>query len=429
MAHGIVSVSKWKPCPICGYTDWCGFMPSSTYLNGELVLCMRDARKCNQDGHDGKRYFYLTDSKKGNSIYEEYQLHQARIMVYEKGKSKFEPTNKQLTSVGIIDPAVPEKCQQIYGYMQDVLKLNQPHREYLYSQGWDDNLIERHRIVSFPEEDFLWQKYRNRTKSRNMTRRQLAEIITKTFGPDALIGIPGAYLMNGGWTFASYSGIMFPMYTFDNVLFRLRIRRDFMDVSKPVYMNAADPYYYDNNCQYFICMKGIYTLDKAGNRCYIKKGGKYRTLSSFYQDKEAAKQGFFINKMEKGCQSLNEASLYSAPGDDMNVWFFTEGEPKGAYTNEKLASPVVTIPGVNSYAIVLRPENVAKMRARGMKMAVIIFDADKIHNEKVLDSEKALVAGFKEMGIAVAIGEWDENIGKGSDDLLAAGGSIRFRVV
>jgi hypothetical protein len=430
MSYGMKAVSKYRRCPICGKTDWCGFYPAEDIPGGELVICMRDTDKCNIEGYDGNRYVYISVSRNGNSVFEEYEQYQART----KGKKtemmrEYAPKREvQLTPVGIIEPEKPEYCDKIYRFMQSQLHLEERHRTYLLSNGWTDELIAYHNIVSFPEPDFLRVQYKNRTRSKNPYRKTLAASVIERFGEKSLEGIPGAYIQKGKWTFYGPSGILFPMYDFDGNMFRLRIRKDFMDVQQQIIMLGDTPYYYQDNTKYFICMKGIYSKDREANRCFMDTRGKYRTLSSFVQDEAAIKQGFFANIFEKGCQSLNEASMYTKPGDNMDVWFVTEGEPKAIFTNDKLKAPIISIPGVNSYGLLLNPQVLEKLKKYGMKMVVIIFDADKVHNDKVLTSEMNLVEGLKKLNIPTAIGDWDENIGKGCDDMLAAGGQIIFRI-
>ena len=41
-------------------------------------------------------------------------------------------------------------AKSIYTYMQNLLILDPAHKAYLHSQGWTDELIEKHHIVSFP---------------------------------------------------------------------------------------------------------------------------------------------------------------------------------------------------------------------------------------------------------------------------------------
>ena len=59
-------------------------------------------------------------------------------------------------------------------------------------------------------------------------------------------------------------------------------------------------------------------------------------------------------------------------------------------------------------------------------MVVIAFDADKLHNERVLSCEQSLADGLKAAGIPVVIANWKEENGKGIDDLLASGGAPQY---
>lgn len=43
---------------------------------------------------------------------------------------------------------------------------------------------------------------------------------------------------------------------------------------------------------------------------------------------------------------------------------------------------MVTLPGVNSYSLILDDGLLSQMKELGMKMVVVAFDADKLHNER-----------------------------------------------
>ena len=150
------------------------------------------------------------------------------------------PQKRELKPVDQIVPQSNENCSGIYTYMQNLLILDPAHKTYLHSQGWTDELIEKHHIVSFPEEDSLRVKYHNRYRTRNITRARLADLILQKFGSNSLEGIPGAYLKGEQWTFAGPSGLVFPMYDLDGNTFRLRIRKDFSDIDATVITSGQD---------------------------------------------------------------------------------------------------------------------------------------------------------------------------------------------
>lgn len=115
---------------------------------------------------------------------------------------------------------------------------------------------------------------------------------------------------------------------------------------------------------------------------------KYRTLASYYQDSQAATRGILANIYKKGCAAANQCSFYGLPfAKTSSLWYITEGEPKGLFASNALSTPVVTLPGVNSYSLILDDGVLSQMKELGMKMVVVAFDADKLHNERVLSCE------------------------------------------
>lgn len=91
----------------------------------------------------------------------------------------------------------------------------------------------------------------------------------------------------------------------------------------------------------------------------------------------------------------------------------------------KLGMEVWTLPGVNSYGLLLEEEKIDFLK-RNNKTMLIAFDADKQTNANVLKMEHDLIKGLQEKEIPVMKLEWDINAGKGIDDNLAAGGGLRF---
>ena len=109
-----------------------------------------------------------------------------------------------------------------------------------------------------------------------------------------------------------------------------------------------------------------------------------------------------------------------------SLWYITEGEPKGLFASNALSTPVVTLPGVNSYSLILDDGVLSQMKELGMKMVVVAFDADKLHNERVLSCEKSLADGLKTAGIPSRNCKLERRKWKGIDDLLASGGAPQY---
>lgn len=422
-------VNRARRCPICQHDDWCGYWKPADYA-GELICCQRDKEKHNMIGFDGREYVFLGSGRDSNSsIYEERS--QYELLRKKKTGMRYlhsaAPQKRELRAVDQVEPRDNAFCSDVYRFLQKQLILDPCHRLYLHTQGWSDELIDSQRIVSFPEEDSLRLKYHNRYRTKNITRVRLAELAIKEFGKDALLGVPGAYLKGEQWTFAGPSGLAFPMYDLDGNTFRLRIRKDFSDVDATVIKSGQERFYYAEGKKYYVSMKGVYHILPSGDKEYLPQKGKYRTLASFYQDSQAAKKGILANLYNKGCAAANQCSFYGLSHAKTSVlWYITEGEPKGLFASNALSAPVVTLPGVNSYSLILDDHILSRMKTMGMQMAVIAFDADKLHNDRVLSCEQALADGLKAAGVPVVIANWEEENGKGIDDLLAAGRSPRY---
>lgn len=416
----IREVSKSRKCPVCGKPDWCCFMDKDSSAGEEILICKRDTSECNVEGVDGCKYIYIGKSKNGNSVFEEYSQYKAS----HKGKDDYHfekpKAQKQLTPVDIIPPKMNPDLDIIYKEMLNKLLLDDYHRHYLNSKGWDDRLIDYYNISTLSEPDHLRIRYKNRYKSKNPYRKNLAEKLEISHGKNCLLGVPGAYVDHGAWTFYGRSGILFPMFDMEGNVKRLRIRMDYRDQDCPVFKDNEGYYYIKDSVRYYLSMSGIYSLQN-GQRVYIKVKGKYRTLASFLQDEEAEKEGFFANLLTSGCQSGNEYSLYTKSGDDWSIVFITEGEPKGMYSNAKMKFPFLTASGVTSYLQLVNDEILTGCQRRGTAMYIVASDADKKENDKVMDAEIALIKALKSKGMKVGVAEWDERQGKGIDDCLAAG--------
>ena len=432
MANGIRNVTRDNPCPICGKPDWCGWVPTE---RGAMILCQRDTKKESTVGFDGRQYVYVCDSKSGTSLYEEWEQYSKRDYVKARAyqshrkvgaacRQAQDSAPKSRTPVNIIEPRSNEDLDQIYRALRKDLKLKPEHRAYLKKQGWTDEMITTYGVVSFPESDSLRATYKRR--DINPTRTALAEKLIGQFGDQALLGVPGAYKKENRWTFNGPSGILFPMYDLAGKIYRLRIRMDFRDQKAQIFSgsNGRDDYFLVDNQRNYISMKGVY-LFANGEKSFLKQRGKYRTLSSYKEDEEELKKGFIKNIYDCGCGSKNEMSHYKPANCQSPIVIITEGEPKAAFAAAKLQMEVWSLPGVNSFHLAFSDDHLEHLRASN-SVVLVAFDADKATNETVLKMEQNLLNGLKERNIPCGTVEWDGSIGKGIDDNLAAGGTLRF---
>ena len=107
--------------------------------------------------------------------------------------------------------------------------------------------------------------------------------------------------------------------------------------------------------------------------------------------------------------------------------YATEGEKKAIVANAVMNVPVISIPGVTNFGMLFKPEEgyqhslMEALKERGMRVAVLVYDADKTTNKTVLRNEQNAVEAFRANGIKIAVGEWNEAWGKGLDDILLEG--------
>lgn len=447
VSYGSKEVSKSRPCPICGKPDYCCFFPAKD--GGELVICKRNALKENIIGHDGMFYVFSGTSGSGNTVFEEANQKRVKEMA-RKGCSKEHTFNatavpkvKQYTVVDQVDPLPNKELDKIYRTMLSFLTLEPRDREYLKKEGWTDELIDKNHIVSFPEKDFTRFKYRKDEFSKNPYRKNLAKKIMDKLGRDNLRGVPGAYKdSKGNWTFAGPSGIIFPLYDVHHQMYRIRIRLDFRDVDAEIHkgMGEDDWFSYGNQSKIYISYSGLYVWKqteeglkkdflkeiskKVEGRVITRKiSGKYRNFASYSINEEEEKRGFIVNTYDSGCEAGNQLGFYyNEQRDDMYIMYATEGEKKAIFSNDKMRSPFLNIPGVNSWGLLFkgkkgeRPVDIIK--SKGVKIFIIAYDADKSVNENVLEAEKQVINALRNEDFLIGVANWNIKNGKGLDDLL-----------
>ena len=92
----------------------------------------------------------------------------------------------------------------------------------------------------------------------------------------------------------------------------------------------------------------------------------------------------------------------------------------------------MSLPGVNSFSLLMSTYKgkrvVDWLKQMGVSVIIVAFDADKATNAKVLGCQQKVINLVKEEGFMVATAEWDINIGKGIDDILAAGVKPEFQL-
>lgn len=414
MSYGFRDVTRNNPCPVCGKDHWCSWLPTEY---GQILFCFRTDADGSVAGLDGNIYRRCGTSKTGACVYEEESQYNKRVGDFKTSNAVGKAVSKkEYVPMTVIDEVKPLKratLHTIYNEFLDMLVVDDIHREWLHKEGWSDELIEKFKIRSMPIDDY--KRYNSKWyKSSNKWRKSICEALFSKFG--SLRGVPGFYKKNGVWKIHSRSGIVFPMFDENKNLYRLRVRMDFLDNISEKQGNL----FIDGKGNFVEPLKGVYVLEN-GKKVFQNSGGKYRNFSSFKEDEEERKNGFIKNIYEDGCQANNALSLYCVPEDDFYLVYVTEGEKKGIIGNHILKAPFITLPGVNSFNLMLNKNVLDYLRNKGTKIILIAYDADKATNEAVFKAEQRVVEALQKEGFMVALAEWDGSIGKGIDDILVKG--------
>lgn len=430
------SVTKNAPCPICGKPDYCWWKEREDHPGYFNLYCNRtsEAKGTIVSGLDGNEYVAIFEKEPGTIYQNKLQRKEMFGESIEGGPVK-KAAPRTCVVVDAVVPLSHERLDQAYRALMSILPLYDHHVKYLLSEGWNMDLIERHHICSMPVKKYqmVLPAYQKTFQSRETLAYKTMEIL----GWKNLKGVPGAYINSkGAWTWNSMSGIIFPVYDEDKLIYRLRLRLDYMDLPVKMKMDQKGFYYEDAGQRIDVTMGGPSSTGLDGKQVKIQfdtHKGKYRPLTSFLMDEEAYKAGYVENRYLKGCEAGNVLGFAMSPKDNYSVFWVTEGEKKGLYANYVLKQPVLWLPGVNSIKLLEKPHHgitpVEVMRRHGAKIAVIAFDADKAVNEMVMKCHLKLAGMLKMSGFEVFSAEWDMKDGKGIDDLLSSGKLPRFKKI
>lgn len=421
----LMKISRNNPCPICGKPDYCFWKEREDDHDLYNLYCNRTSEAVGTivAGLDGNDYvsIFLAPNR---TIFESVSQREERTKRRLSGEKKA-ATPRAYTVLDSIQPLSHERLDEIYRCMLDELPLYRYHAQYLLNEGWNLELLQLHHVKSFPAAKL--GKLPESLKGIP-SRETLAKRIMEKLSLKSLAGVPGAYINEKGrWTFNGQSGIFLPIYDASGLIFRVRVRLDYLDLPVEMKEDQNGFYYMDMDERVSVTMNGPSKL-MNGQKIKVEfngYSGKYRNFSSYKEDREAYRSGFISNRLNKGCEAGNQILFAMTPSDDYRVFWIIEGEKKALYSNYILHQPFLGKEGVNDFMRLIKPENgksaLDVMRQKGATTAILADDADRYQNENVMRCQNGLADLLKKEGFKVMIADWNIEDGKGLDDLLASG--------
>lgn len=343
---------------------------------------------------------------------------------------------EKLTVVEGNKKANESHLSKIYNEMIDILTLNHDHYRHLSGEKrkMSNKEIYARRYVSFPEKPWVMVK-------------QLAKKITT----NDLVGVPGFYENDYGWTFAGNQGILIPYRNVKNEIVGLQYRVDNPknDVSinksgiKGLYARVIKQ---PNLVQIIIDGEIIEEVELEKNKTYAVHHGSelgFVTLKD-------GKRYFWISSANKknGTGVGDPLPIHVAvPSKDLLKWesgtlhqadtvWITEGALKAdlaaehinkVYSGDEIdtiGSTFISVPGVNTWRMIF-----PVLQQMKVKTVNIAFDMDALSNSKVALAIKNMAKELRSNGYKGNLVIWNEDDGKGIDDIFVNGRFPQIRKI
>ncbi len=460
MAQEKEGVSRSHPCEICGRTD--GDFRLILDNGYTLHWCFREDEERIAFGGST---FIRTGHKQTNialySIYmEEGEYNAQRAEQKEqwlkehgipKGKSrrddegwwaqygvttKADSAPQQILHKRVVYEAAEEqiadadRLNQVYRTFLSLLRVEEKHRQKL-AKEWGDatkSIMSQWNIKSIPPVDYHRMKSGERFVNFGR-KRILSEVIAEVGEPKF---VPGFYqTAKGTWAFSAMSGIAYPIYDTQNRIVRIRVCDDYPDYDgKWEGQSGTFHHQWEDGIHKWTFIgkeaKDVIVLPD-GTQPNGKAKNKYKNFSSFSERRnEETKK--IENALKFGAKAPARAGIYFSKGDSFEVVNATEGEKKSIVANRIMHRPTIALPGVGTWSVLFSPDKDLGGKSffdilveKGMKKLVVMYDADKNENERVMRAEQDFIENLKKRSVTVCVGEWNEVWGKGLDDILIQG--------
>lgn len=385
-----------ETCPICGKSGGC-----MLHSDQNRVVCIRVESK-------------IVFSKKMTSW-----LHFLK-----------EPVSKEKNLDEYVlesEKAPVEQLSAVYGAMLENTYLHDTHHEHLTgpSRSMQEKEIHHREYRTFP------------AKSWDTTKAMLDHVSEKAFE-----GVPGLFRNKFGWMIAGAPGILIPYRNTRNQITGFQIRVDnpgfkavlegtFNDhvtaeiIEKPnkVQVKIDDEVYKEEYLSEGERIT-IMTNGNYGSVC-LKKGQRYFWLSSANKEQGTGAGNplpVHVAVPVSQLQNWEEGEIHQTD----SVWI-TEGALKadiavehmeriyksGQIVDQEKTPTFIGLPGVSTWFNVM--EVLEEMNTRIVTLA---YDMDMLSNPDVLRPLKDFITHLKSQGYEVRMAMWNEEDGKGIDDMI-----------
>lgn len=385
-----------ETCPICGKSGGC-----MVHADGNRVACIRVESKVVFSQRFTSYLHYLKEPIK-----------------VSKDVEDFIPSSPK---------APAEQLNAVYNALIENCPLHDDHYEHLNGVGrlMKNDEIKTRQYRSFP------------TKPWNTLKAVRQHISDEAFN-----GIPGFYTNQYGWTLAGASGVLIPYRNERNQIIGFQIR-----VDNPGYKTVIQGTFKDKVTAEIIEKPNLVQV-KINGEIYkearlslddqidvmddgnfglvtLKKGQRYFWLASANRENgTGAGSPLPVHVAVPSSQlaNWNVGDIHQTE----SVWV-TEGALKADIAVEHLeriyqsgqiqdreASPTILgLPGVSTWYSVM-----PVLKSMNTKVVTLAYDMDMLSNPDVLRSMKDFMLYLKKEGYVVRMAMWDENDGKGIDDMF-----------
>lgn len=384
-------------CPVCNKSGGCMINEE-----GDTVVCIRVDSKTQFSKKFPSWIHHLTDKRK-NAPKDE--VSSAFIQGNEKANA--------------------EQLNEVYLKFLDCTWLIDSHYGHLTSESrrMSEAEINTRQYKSFPDKPWLTvREMENTTHSSNF------------------VGVPGFFQNQFGWSISGQSGILIPYRNERNQITGFQTRTDIVPnvvVVDPGTLNGLQARVIEQPNLVQVMVEG-----EIIEECELEKGiGKMVTYGSDYGTvtlKQSQKY-FWLSSANKenGTGAGNPLPVHVAvPTNQLKQWksgelhrtnsvWITEGALKAdiaaehiqkVYDPEELVSvgsTVIAVPGVNTWRAAM-----PVLKEMGVQNVNIAFDIDAMRNPDVALHLKDLALELKKEGYSVNVAMWNEDDGKGIDDLF-----------